>query len=136
MTVTNNFGNQESDQYVVDGGQNFFSLLAVDPQLMHSIHIRQHCATGEDEQIRFGGLRDNVGGPSPTVPEPATLALFGAALLFGGRRLASRVKRPGTSKPSYSSPSPQPPPRSGSWDRGGPSSIASVPGPSTEATRW
>jgi hypothetical protein len=87
VTVTNNFGNQETGQYSVGAGQNYFSLLAVDPQLIRSIQISSTVPLENIEQIRFGGIQEYVGGPSPTVPEPATLTIFGTALLLTGRRL-------------------------------------------------
>jgi hypothetical protein len=56
VTVTNNFGNQETGQYSVGAGQNYFSLLAVDPQLIRSIQIGSTVPLENIEQIRFGGI--------------------------------------------------------------------------------
>jgi PEP-CTERM motif len=87
VTVTNNFGAIEQDSYIVSGGQNYFSLLAIDPQLIRSILIESDLDLADIRQIRLGGV---VGDTPPTVPEPAMMALFGFALLAGGRRLRRR----------------------------------------------
>jgi hypothetical protein len=90
VTVTNNFGSTETDSYTIGTGQNYFSLLAVDPLLIRSILFTSNTDLGDIRQIRVGGIQTSVEDlppPSPTVPEPSTVALFSMALLVGSRRL-------------------------------------------------
>lgn len=92
VSVTNQFGNTQVGQYVVDdNGQNFFNLLAYNDQLIKTIEI-----AAEDglllsfiEQIRLGGVTTDGDGA-----EPAALVLFGTALVAGARRLRRRVPLP------------------------------------------
>jgi hypothetical protein len=88
VTVTDNFGSTETASYAASGsGQNFFSLLATDPQLIRSILITSTMDLADIRQIRVGGIQSaDSDPPPPTVPEPASLALFGIALLVGGER--------------------------------------------------
>jgi hypothetical protein len=88
VSVTNNFGNVETDSYDVGAGQNYFSLLAVDPQLIRNILITSTVPLEHIEQIRVGEvLQDET---PPTVPEPAGLVLFGTGLLAIAPRLRRR----------------------------------------------
>src|SRR5574342_845558 len=65
--VTNNFGVTEHDSYTVGTGQNYFSLLAIDPQLIRSILITSTLDLAEIRQIRLGGIQ-TPGDPPPTLP--------------------------------------------------------------------
>lgn len=87
VAVTNNFGNIETSNYNVGGGQNYFSLLAVDPHLIRSILITSTVPLENIEQIRLGEVQQDGGGGEGTVPEPATLLMFGAGLLGVARRV-------------------------------------------------
>jgi hypothetical protein len=90
VQVTNNFGAIETGSYTVGAGQNFFGLLAINDQLIRSILITSTRDLSNIRQIRLGGI-ETPGTPPPTVPEPATMALFGFGLLLGGRRLRARL---------------------------------------------
>jgi hypothetical protein len=83
VSVTNNFGNTETNSYDVGAGQNYFSLLAIDPQLIRSILITSTVPLENIEQIRLGEVQQDG---DVTVPEPASLLMFGAGLVGVGRR--------------------------------------------------
>jgi len=86
VTATNSLGQVVTNQYAVGAGENFFSFLATDPDFLRSIEISSTVDLAEIRQIRVGDLN----GPDvKQVPEPATLALFGAGL-FG---VAGRLRR-------------------------------------------
>jgi hypothetical protein len=75
-----------TNSYNVGAGQNFFSLLATDPDLLRTITISSTVALSDIRQIRVGGLT----GPEIPVPEPGTLALFGLGLVAAGRSMRRR----------------------------------------------
>jgi hypothetical protein len=83
VSVTNNFGAVETSSYNVGNGQNYFSLLALDPQMIRSILITSTVQLSNIEQVRVGGVTETQVAP---VPEPGTLVLFGGGLLAVGRR--------------------------------------------------
>ena len=86
VKATDSLGNVTTDSYVVGNGQNFFSVLATDPDLLRSIEVTSTVALADMEQIRVGGLTD-----SETVPEPASLMLFGVGLFVAARRFGRRT---------------------------------------------
>lgn len=97
VAVTNNFGQIESASYdVSSAGQNYFSLLAVDPQLIRSILITSTLDLADIRQIRLGDVQTVTTPPPPPpgeVPEAGSLALFGLGLLAMARRLRRPVTR-------------------------------------------
>ena len=91
VSVTNNFGAIETDSYDVGAGQNYFSLLAVDPQLIQSILITSTVPLAHIEQIRVGEVQQAPPETLTAVPEPGSLVLFGAGLIALGRRVRRRA---------------------------------------------
>ena len=78
------------DEFVVDAnGQNFFTVTAINGQLIQSIALTGiDGATFEDlRQVRLGG-----GALAETVPEPATLWLVGSGLLGVAAGLRKRLR--------------------------------------------
>jgi PEP-CTERM motif-containing protein len=92
VSVTNNFASTETSNYDVGAGQNYFSLLAVDPQLIRSILITSTIPLENIEQIRLGEVQQDggEGGGGVTVPEPANLLMFGVGLIGIARRFRRR----------------------------------------------
>ena len=90
VSVTNNFGAIETSSYDVGAGQNYFSLLALDPQLIQSVLITSTVPLAQIEQIRLGDVQQ-APPELAAVPEPGSLVLFGAGLIALGRRVRRRV---------------------------------------------
>jgi hypothetical protein len=87
VRTTNSLGTVTTNSYDVGSGQNFFSLLATDPDFLKSIEVTSTVNLADMEQIRVGGLT----GPDVTpVPEPASLMRFGTGLFGLARRLRRR----------------------------------------------
>lgn len=87
VTTTNKLGTVVTNSYDVGAGENFFSLLATDPDLLRSITMSSTVALSEIRQIRVGGLD---GPDQGSVPEPGTLAMFGLGLVATARSLRRR----------------------------------------------
>jgi hypothetical protein len=96
LSATDQFGNTFTSAPNFAGvpapqGQ-FFTLTTADGQLITSVRVASDKSLAEIEQVRLGNLF-NGGGSGGEVPEPGTLSLFGAGLVFAGavwRRRQSR----------------------------------------------
>ena len=70
-------------------GSNFLTTVAIDGETMTSISVTMLSGSGwtDFKQPRISGVEGFTPGPGPGVPEPATLALLGSALLgYGAMR--------------------------------------------------
>jgi hypothetical protein len=85
VKATDSLGNVTTNSYGVGSGQNFFSLLATDPDFLRSLEVSSTVDLADMEQIRVGGLT------GPAVPEPASMLLFGTGLFGVARRLRRRA---------------------------------------------
>lgn len=90
VRATDSLGNVTTNAYNVGAGQNFFSLLATDPDLLRSIEVTSSVDLADMEQIRVGGL--STPGTNQ-VPEPASMLLFGSGLFALARRLRRRAEQ-------------------------------------------
>jgi hypothetical protein len=88
ITVTNQLGQVEVQQFTVDpNGENFFTLTTDLAQSIASISI-SGASLNDVRQIRIGGSANRT-----TVPEPSTLLLLGSGFLALGMVSFSRSRR-------------------------------------------
>ncbi len=78
------------DDFTVDAnGQNFFTVTAINGQLMTSISLTAIGTTFEDvRQVRLGGSE-----VAETVPEPASMVLLGTGLLGAAASVRKRLRK-------------------------------------------
>jgi hypothetical protein len=87
ITGWNQFGVSESFNFDFGPGENFFRITAINPQLIQRIEVQTTAEMIDIRQIRIGGL---PGQDTGTIPEPATLMLFGLGLIGLTHRLSRR----------------------------------------------
>jgi hypothetical protein len=89
ITATDNFGTDFifSNQ-TINQGENFFTVVAQDNQLISSVNVMSTAALEDVRQNRVGGV---TAGEAEVIPEPGTYALIAAGLgtLFLVRRRKS-----------------------------------------------
>lgn len=75
LNFEDQFGNIFSDSFEIDQGENFFSALAIDGQLITNVSFLLNGDVADVRQVRIGGITE-IGVGSGTVPEPASWALM------------------------------------------------------------
>ncbi len=99
FSVVTNTGTFAFNSTLDDNGQNFFRFTTLGTEFINSVTITSSGNTIKKiEQIRLGGIVGPGQGPGPDpapgsnpVPEPASLAVFGALLGIGA--LGARLRR-------------------------------------------
>src|SRR5262249_35780832 len=82
--------------YILGNGQNFFTLDAINNEVITDIKIFKSAPAGGNwgfndlKQPRIGGLCTLVGATCTPIPEPGTIAMFGLGLLGLGLVKARR----------------------------------------------
>jgi hypothetical protein len=91
----NQFAICETFNFDIASGNNFFVLSVVSPQLINTVRLTSSPVAMMDvKQIRVTVVSCPAGTPTcedVTVPEPASMALIGVAMLAGGWRLRRKV---------------------------------------------
>jgi hypothetical protein len=95
VQACNQFLSCESFNFALASGENFFVLSVLSPQLIDSVFISSSPITIMDlRQVRVSVASCSNGNCEDiTVPEPATLALMGFALMVGSTRYGRRSRR-------------------------------------------
>jgi len=90
VTACNQFGECESLTFDIGNGENTFTVTSHDGQLINTVAVSTTVDLHDIRQIRLGGVQRGGNG-SHNVPEPATTALMGLALV--GMACYSRRRR-------------------------------------------
>jgi PEP-CTERM motif len=97
VTACNQLGDPcEVNNYSLGSGENFFVLSVISPQLIDTVKIESTTGIMDLRQTRVTVsecLPGAAGCQNVTVPEPASMALFGVTLLAGGWRFRRKIAR-------------------------------------------
>ncbi len=91
LNFTDQFGAVFSNNFAIGSGQNFFSAIAIDNQLITNVSFLLNGNVGDVRQFRLGGITNLPGPVGPGgVPEPASWAMLMAGFGLVGATMRRR----------------------------------------------
>jgi len=77
LNFTDQFNTVFTQDFSIGNGQNFFSAVAIDGQVITNVNFTLNGNVADVRQFRIGGVNEFGGGGSPgAIPEPASWAMM------------------------------------------------------------